>query len=348
MTNVLVIDGRPIGNNEKPYVIVEIGINHGGDIIKAKQMVKDAYHAGAECVKFQCHILEDEMVAEAQNIIPSNSELSIFDIMSNAAFSYEEELSLKKYVESFGMTYLSTPFSRAAAERLERMNVVAFKIGSGECNNYPLIKHISSFGKPIILSTGMNDIDSIKKAVEIFQKYGIKYALLHCTSMYPTPYEKVRLGAIKELQKNFPSAVIGLSDHSIGNYTCFAAIPLGARILEKHFTSDKKWEGPDVPISLDPNELRDLIYGSSAIFHSLGGSKDILPEEKSTINFAYASVVTISNIKEGEILTEDNIWVKRPGVGELRASDYAKVLGRVARRDLKENLLLSWDDLDVE
>src|SRR5204863_9755296 len=189
-----------------------------------------------------------------------------------------------------GLIYLCTPFSRAAAVRLERMGVLAYKIGSGECNNYPLIAHIAAYGKPVILSTGMNDLGSVAPAVEILRKARVPFGLLHCTSMYPTPYNKVRLGAIQSLAKCFPDAVVGLSDHSLGNYTCLAAVALGARILEKHFTSDKSWPGPDIPISLDPAELGQLVEGSRAVFAALGGHKSVLPEEQPTIDFAYASV----------------------------------------------------------
>ena len=234
---VFSLNSRKVGQNHPPLVIAEIGINHEGNIEKAMRMVDDAEKAGCECVKFQCHVIEDEMIPN--NVIPGNSEETIWEIMARCTLSAEEDLKLKKYVESKNMIYISTPFSRAASNRLEEMGVSAYKIGSGECNNYPLISHISSFGKPIILSTGMNDIPSIKKAVEIFEQQDIPYALLHCTSMYPTPYNKVRLGAINEIKNNFPNSIVGLSDHSIGNYTCFAAVSYGARILEKHFTSKK-------------------------------------------------------------------------------------------------------------
>jgi len=270
------IGKRRIGEKYPPFVIAEIGINHEGNFLKAKKMVDDAKKAGAECVKFQSHVIEDEMVEN--NVIPGNAKESIWNIMKRCALSEKEEIELKKYVESLGMIYLCTPFSRASADRLQKMGVPAFKIGSGECNNYPLIEHIASFKKPTILSTGMNDIKSIKKSVAILEKAKVKYALLHCTSMYPTPYNKVRLGALLELKKNFKHAVIGLSDHSIGNYTSFASIPLGSSIIEKHFTSKKNWPGPDVSISITPEELKDLINGSHAIRQVLGGSKTILRE----------------------------------------------------------------------
>jgi sialic acid synthase SpsE len=324
-------------------VIAEIGINHEGSFEKAVRMVNDAHAVGCECVKFQSHVIEDEMIPN--DVIPGNATESIWDIMKRCALSEEEEIRLKSYVESLGMIYLCTPFSRAAAERLKRMNVSAYKIGSGECNNYPLIKHIASDGQPIILSTGMNDLVSITPAVEILRQAKVPFALTHCTSMYPTPYEKVRLGALMELAVRFPDAVIGLSDHSIGNYTCFAAVALGARILEKHFTSDKTWPGPDVPISIDPAELKELIQGSRAIHTALGGSKTILPEEQPTIDFAYACVVSIRDIEPGEKLSPENIWVKRPGTGEIKAVHYDGVLGKKVRVRIPKNEQLKWTDI---
>ena len=278
------------------------------------------------------------------DVVPGNTTETIWDIMKRCALSEEEEIKLKSYVESLGMIYLCTPFSRAAAERLKRMDVLAYKIGSGECNNYPLIEHIAGAGKPVILSTGMNDLESIAPAVQILREAGVPFALLNCTSMYPTPYEKVRLGGLADLAWRFPDAVIGLSDHSLGNYTCFAAVALGARILEKHFTSDKSWPGPDVPISIDPTELKELVQGSRAIHAALGGSKNILPEEKPTIDFDYACVVSIRDIKVGEKLFIENILVKRPGTGDIKAVHFESLIGKTAKRPIANNSQLRWDD----
>lgn len=336
------IGKRKIGKDYPPLVIAEIGINHEGDIKKAKKMIKDAYISGAECVKFQSHVIDDEMIPIAKKVIPGNAKESIWDIMARCALSFEEEKELKKYTESFGMIYLCTPFSRAASDGLKKLGVLAYKIGSGECNNYPLVEHIASFGRPVILSTGMNNINSVRKSVAIFRKKKIPFALLHCTSMYPTPYEKVRLGGLTDLAKAFPDAVIGLSDHSLGNYTSFGAAALGASILEKHFTSDKKWPGPDVSISIDPKELNELIKGSNAVFLAGGGGKNILKEEQPTIDFAYACVVSINAIKRGEKFTKDNIWVKRPGTGEIKAIDFGRVLGKKAKTDIQKNLQIKW------
>ncbi len=338
------LGARIIGQDHPPLVVAEIGINHEGDLQKALRMVDDAHRVGCECVKFQTHVIEDEMVPN--DVIPGNASESIWDIMSRCALNESEEADLKTYVEEKGMIFMSTPFSRAAADRLERLGVTAYKIGSGECNNYPLVAHIAAFGKPVILSTGMNDIASVAPSVKILRAAAVPFALLHCTSMYPTPYSKVRLGALPELADAFPDAVLGLSDHSLGPYTCFAAIPLGASILEKHFTSDKTWPGPDIEISLSPDELRDLILGTSAIHSSLGGSKTILPDEQPTIDFAYASVVAIADIAEGALLTRENIWVKRPGTGEIRASHFESLLGKRATRDIRNNEQLRFTDVD--
>lgn len=343
MSGSFMFYNRKIGLDAPPLVVAEIGINHEGDIDKAIQMIDDAYAAGCECVKFQSHVIEDEMIPN--DVIPGNASESIWNIMVRCALSEDEERRLKAYVEGKGMLFLSTPFSRAAADRLESMEVQAFKIGSGECNNYPLIRHIAKFGKPVILSTGMNDLDSIRSAVEILRSSRVPYALMHCTSMYPTPYDKVRLGALADLRAAFPDAVIGLSDHSLGNYTCYAAVALGASILEKHFTSDKSWPGPDVPISIDPRELKELVEGTQAIYLALGGRKTILPEEQPTINFAYACVVSTRVIQAGEMFTEENTWVKRPGTGEIKAADYERVLGRRAVRRIPANTQIKWSDI---
>ncbi len=342
--NEMIIGGRKIGYGHPPFVIAEIGINHEGDIEKAKKMVDDAYDSGCECAKFQCHVIEDEMIPN--NVIPANADESIWEIMDRCTLSEVEEEGLKNYVEAKGMIYISTPFSRAAADRLEQMGVGSYKVGSGECNNYPLIEHIADFGKPVILSTGMNDIESVGKAVAILRSANVPFALMQCTSMYPTPYEKVRLGGITDLIESFPDAVVGLSDHSIGNYTCFGAVAVGASILEKHFTSDKSWPGPDVPISIDPIELKELIIGSKAIQKAMGGQKTILFEEQPTIDFAYACVVTNKQINKGDLFTAENIWVKRPGTGEIKAEFYKDVLNKVATRMIPENSQVKISDIE--
>lgn len=346
MNHFIEIQGRKIGIDYPPFVIAEIGINHEGSLKVAKEMVDAAHRAGAECVKHQTHIVEDEMSGAAKKVIPGNADVSIYEIMKRCSLNEADEIELKKYVESKGMIFISTPFSRAASERLERMNVKAYKIGSGECNNYPLLEHIASFGKPVILSTGMNTIKSVAKAVAIFEKKNIPLALLHTTNLYPTPVHLVRFGAMTELATSFPKNVFGLSDHTLTNHACLGAVALGASILERHFTDHKQRTGPDIVCSMDENECKELIEGSNLIWQMRGGTKEPAKEEQVTIDFAFATVVTIKSIKKGEKFTKENIWVKRPGTGEILADKYNEVLGKIALNDIDIDEHVKFDDIE--
>jgi len=345
MNPVLVLGGRKIGYDYDPLVIVEIGINHGGSLKVALEMVDAAADAGAEIIKHQTHIASDEMSSDAKNVVPTHTKESIYKIIDSCSLSESEEIELQKYVHKKGLIFISTPFSRAAAERLIHMDIPAFKIGSGECNNYPLIKHIAKEGKPIILSTGMNTIDSVGKAVAIFREYEVPFALLHCTNVYPTPPELVRLGAMTELQKKFPDAVIGLSDHTVTNYPALGAVALGASVIERHFTDSMDRKGPDISCSMDPKALTELIHGSKIIKKARGGQKGPVDAEKSTINFAYASVVTIRDIQVGEEFSMDNIWVKRPGTGEIMAIDFDSILGKKSSKVIPNDTQLKRKDI---
>jgi N-acetylneuraminate synthase len=273
------------------------------------------------------------------------SKERLWDIIKRCELTADEERQVQAHCARRGVIYLSTPFSRAAADRLDDMGVPAFKIGSGECNNLPLLAHIAAKGKPMILSTGMNDVASVHRSVEVIQRQGAPVGLLHCTSMYPTPYDKVRLGAIEHLRREFPGVPVGLSDHSLNIWTCLGAVTLGASILEKHFTISRDWPGPDTGISIEPDELKDLIDGSRAVWQARGGAKTILPEEQPVIDFAYATVVTIAPIKAGEVFSKQNIWVKRPGTGPILASRFDDVLGRRATRDLAADIHVAAADI---
>jgi N-acetylneuraminate synthase len=339
------IGRRAVGPAHVPLVIAEIGINHEGSLEVARQMVDAAARAGVEVVKHQTHVVDDVMSAAARRVIPGNARVSIYEIMQRCALSEDDERRLQDYVEAKGLIFISTPFSRAAADRLARMNVPAFKIGSGECNNYPLLRHIAGFGKPVILSTGMNTIDSVRKAVAIFEAAGVPVALLHTTNLYPTPPHLVRLGAMTELAQAFPHTVYGLSDHTTDNLACIAAVALGASILERHFTDHMHRPGPDIVCSMDEQRCRELIEAARIVFLERGGHKGPAPEEQVTIDFAFATVVSIAPIRKGERFTPANVWVKRPGTGALRAERYDEVLGRVAARDIPPDTHLGEEDV---
>jgi N-acetylneuraminate synthase len=346
MNPFIEISGRKIGLDYDPLIIAELGINHGGSLKVAKQLVDSASDAGAEVVKHQTHIVTDEMSSEAKKVIPGNADISIYEIMESCALNEDDERSLQHYVHEKGMIFISTPFSRAAAIRLESMNVPAFKIGSGECNNYPLLRHIAAYGKPVILSTGMNTIESIGKAVKIFREYKIQFALLHCTNVYPTPPELVRLNAITELKEAFPDAVLGLSDHTTTNFPCIASVALGASILERHFTDSMERVGPDIICSMDSKSCKELIFATKIVKQARTGKKGPVEAEKPTIDFAYASVVSTQFIKQGEVLTKDNTWVKRPGTGEILAEFYETIIGKIASRDIENDKQISWKDIE--
>lgn len=346
MNPYIEIADRKIGQDFPPLVIAEIGINHEGSLQIAKQMVDAAKRAGAEIVKHQTHIVADEMSGAAKKVIPGNASVSIYEIMERCSLNESDELELKNYVESKGMIFISTPFSRAAAERLKKMDLPAFKIGSGECNNYPLLEHIATFGKPVILSTGMNTIASVQKAVSIFDKHNIPVALLHTTNLYPTPIHLVRYGAMTQLHEAFPDKVFGLSDHTLNNNACLGAVALGASILERHFTDHMQRTGPDIVCSMDEKTASELILSSNEIWQMRGGTKEPALEEQVTIDFAFATVCTIDNVKKGEVLTKENIWVKRPGTGKILAEHFNEVLGKIASRQIENDEQLDFSDFE--
>lgn len=345
MNPYIEIAGRKVGPDYPPLVIAEIGINHEGSLAVAKEMVDAAKAAGVEIVKHQTHIVADEMSGAAKKVIPGNADVSIYEIMERCSLNEADELALKNYVEANGMIFISTPFSRAAAERLEQFNVQAYKIGSGECNNYPLLEHIASFGKPVILSTGMNTIESVRKAVAIFEEKGTPLALLHTTNLYPTPTHLVRYGAMMELHEAFPQCVFGLSDHTLNNNACLGSVALGASILERHFTDHKQRTGPDIVCSMDQAACANLVVGSNEIWQMRGGTKEPAKEEQVTIDFAFATVCTIAPIKEGEVFTKENIWVKRPGTGEILAEEFNGLLGKKAANDILNDEQLTYADI---
>jgi sialic acid synthase SpsE len=337
------IGDRRIGPDDPPFVMAEVGINHEGNFDKAIQMVDAAAGSGADCVKFQTHITEMEMIPT--DMKPGDiSDERLWDIIKRCELTADEERAVKERCDEKGILFLSTPFSREASDRLEKLDVPAYKVGSGECNNVPLVEHIARKGKPIILSTGMNSIPTIRATVEAVARIGTPLMLMHCVSMYPTPYGSVHLQAIGDLQREF-GLPVGLSDHSIGIYTCLGGVALGACALEKHFTISRSWPGPDVPISIEPDELRELVVGSRAVWQGMSGGKEIQPGEQPVIDFAYASVVSIAPIAAGTTLGLDNIWVKRPGTGELLARDFERVLGRRAARDIPADVQIRTEDL---
>ena len=339
------IAGRKIGPDHPPLVIAEIGINHGGDLNVAKEMVRLAALSGCEMIKHQTHIIEDEMTDEAKSIFPPNADVSIWHVMERCALSKDEEAELKRYSEELGMIWISTPFSRAAADFLEELDVAAYKIGSGEADNLPLIRHIAKKGKPVIMSTGMQTIDTIRASVQILEDAGVEYALLECTNLYPSPAEIVSLRGVTDLKNAFPNAVVGFSDHSIGPEMALASVALGACILERHYTDTRYRKGPDIINSMDPSELRHIIDRSKEIWIAANNPKQRTEAEEPVYAFARASVVADKDLPEGHVITEADIWARRPGSGEIAGYEFDKVVGKTLARAVTRNTQLKWSDL---
>ena len=339
------IKSRIVDHKSDPLVIAELGINHNGSLDLAIHLADKAISSGAEVIKHQTHVIEDEMSNEAKKKIPGNSKKNIYEIIKKNSLNENDEKKLMDYVVKKKSIFISTPFSRKAVDRLVSYNVPAFKIGSGECNNYPLIEYIASFKKPIILSTGMNSVSSIKPAVRILRKKKIPYALLHCTNIYPTPPHLTRLNAINDLKKNFKDAVIGLSDHTSSIFTGLASIVYGVKIIEKHFTDTKKRKGPDISCSMDPLELKQLIHGSKIISSAMEGEKFPVKEEKITMDFAFSSVATLKDLNVGDVLNEENIFPMRPSGGYFGPLHYKKLLGKRLRKKVKKGYQLKKNDV---
>ena len=346
MTNFK-IGKRSVGSKYPPLIISEIGINHNGSVDLAIHLADSAINAGAEVIKHQTHVIDDEMSEEAKKVIPGNAKISIYEIIKKCALNEKNEKKLADYIKSKKKIFISTPFSRAAADRLMRLKVPVFKIGSGECNNHHFVKYLCKFKIPIIMSTGMNSISSIRKSANIILNKKIPLALLHCTNIYPTPSKLVRLDCIRQLKEAFPKCVVGLSDHTENNYASYAAIGLGANIIERHYVDTKKRKGPDVSSSMDSNDLKNLIKGSKDIFLARGGLKIPLREEKKTINFAFPSVVSLEDIYPGTRLSKHNIFLKRPGGGDFGIKDLDSLYGKIVKKFTKKNTQLKKKNLSL-
>ncbi|MCP4208596.1 MAG: polyhydroxyalkanoate biosynthesis repressor PhaR [Shimia sp.] len=339
------IGTREIGPDHPPLVIAEIGINHGGDLVVAKEMARLAALSGCEMVKHQTHFVDDEMTEEAKEIFPPNADVSIWEVMERCALSPDDELELMRYCEELGMIFISTPFSRRAADFLAEAGVPAFKIGSGEADNLPLIRHIASFGKPVIMSSGMQTIDSMRRSVAILGEAGVDYALLECTNLYPSPPEIVSLRGVTDLKTAFPDAVVGFSDHSIGPEMALASVALGACVLERHYTDTRYRQGPDIINSMDPAELRHIIDRSREIWIAANNPKQRTKAEEPVYAFARASVVADKDLPTGHVIGESDIWARRPGSGEIPGYDFDKVVGKKLLRSVARNTQLKWSDL---
>lgn len=334
------------GESNSTYIIAEIGVNHNGDINLALKMIDAAYEAGADAVKFQS-FKSDKLVsrfaekAKYQQDHTGTNETQL-EMLKKLELSPEDHLIIKEYCAKKNIDFLSTPFDEETAIFLKEIGIHAYKVGSGDLTNIPFLRKIDEFGLPIILSTGMSNLGEIEEALEVINKSSI--ALLHCTSSYPAPVEDINLRAMVTIQKAF-NKVVGYSDHTEGIEIALAAVALGARIIEKHFTLDKNLPGPDHKASLEPHEFKQLVKSIRIVEKSLGdGVKRCMPSEENTKEVARKSLVVSQNLKPGDILTRKNLAIKRPGTG-IQPKDYNLLLGKTVKREVKQDQVLTWDDV---
>ena len=335
------ISGRFLGPKHPVFIIAEGCDNHLGNMQVARDMVREAKLAGADAIKFQHHLPDEEMLRDAP--MSDNFEEPLYDFLKKYALTLEQHSELKRYCEEIGIIYMCTPFSWKAAQEIESQ-VPAFKIGSGEMTDIPTLVRISGFGKPMIVSTGMSTFEEIDRTYQALVKRNIELILLNCVSEYPPVYEDLNLGVIGKMIKRFPRALIGHSDHTPDLFTSFAAVALGARVLEKHVILDKRQPGPDQSVSIEFGELACLVEGVRKIEVGLGTDKLVHSREADIRSWAFRSIVSTRHIAKGETITQEEIWSKRPGTG-IPAYQMDDVIGCRVVRDIKGNTLISWDDL---
>jgi N,N'-diacetyllegionaminate synthase len=336
------IGNRAVGLRHPTLVIAEACDNHMGDLDVAIEMVRQAKLARADVIKFQHHLPDEEMLPDAP--MSDNFEEPLYEFLKKHALRLADHRKLKAYCEEVGIIYLCTPFSWKAAQELATLNVSAFKIGSGEMTDVPSLKRIAGLGRPMILSTGMATLEEIQRTYEALVPL-TPISLLSCVSEYPPVYEDINLGVIQVMQQRFPKALIGHSDHTPDLFTCYAAVALGARIIEKHVILDKRTPGPDQSVSINFQELAELVDGIRKIEVALGSEKSVHGREQQIRTWAFRSVVSMRDIRAGEILSEEMLWTKRPGTG-IPSHVMPQLYGRKVTRDIRNNKLLEWADIE--
>lgn len=336
------IGNRIIGHNSPCFIIAEGCDNHLGNMDVAKEMVRGAKRAGADAIKFQHHLPDEEMLPDAP--MSDNFAEPLYEFLKKYALTLQQHRELKRYCDEIGILYMCTPFSWKAAQEINDL-VLVFKIGSGEMTDVPSLVRIGGLGKPMIVSTGMCTFDEIDRTYRALTNRNIPLALMNCVSEYPPVYEDLNLGVITEMKARFPNAIIGHSDHTPDLFTCYAAVALGAHVVEKHVIVDKKQPGPDQSVSIDFDDLAKLVEGIRKIEVGLGNKKKVHKKEEAVRTWAFRSIVSTKPIAQGSVITQDDIWSKRPGTG-IPSHQMDEIIGRRTLRDIPGNTLLSWNDLE--
>lgn len=327
-------------------IIAEAGVNHNGNYELAKQLVIKAKEAGVDYVKFQTAkpelvISKFAEMAEYQKANTGKVE-SQLEMCKKIHLQLEDYKPLKAFCEKVGVKFISTPFDLVSIDVLEELDMDFWKVPSGEVTNYPYLVKIAKTHRPVVMSTGMCEVDEVRAAVNVLLENGLtrdQISLLHCNTEYPTPFQDVNLTAMIDLANELGLSV-GYSDHTVGIEVPIAAVAMGARVIEKHFTLDHNMEGPDHKASLEPDELKKMVDSIRNIEKAIGdGKKHVSDSERKNIAIARKSIIAARNIKKGELLTEDNLTVKRPGNG-INPMRWNEVIGKIAIRDFVEDELI--------
>ncbi len=339
----ILIRNRAVGRGHPVLVVAEACDNHMGVVEVAIEMARQAKLARADVVKYQHHLADDEMLPDAP--MSDNFAEPLYEFLKKHALKLADHRHIKHFCDQIGIMYLCTPFSLKAAQELETLDVPAYKIGSGEMTDVPSLERIAEFGKPMIISTGMATFAEIQRTYDALIRKGAPLALLNCVSEYPPVYEDVNLRVITLMQERFGEAVVGHSDHTPDLFTCFAAVTLGACIIEKHVILDKRTPGPDQSVSIDFQELAELVDGIRKIEAALGARKAVHKKEEQIRVWALRSVVSTRAIRAGEVLTSEMLWTKRPGTG-IPSHLMPQLIGRRTLRDIRSNQLVAWEDIE--
>lgn len=348
MTNPIKIGDWYVGGDNPCFIIAEIGLNHNGSLNLANKLIDEACNAGADCVKFQKRDINNLAIKGVldgeDNRFPEFGK-TYRKIREHLEFSIEQYREIKDYCDKKGIAFLCTAFDIVSADLLETVDLESYKIASHSLTNLPLIKHVAKKGKPMFVSTGMSTLDEIDETVNLIKKYDCPFILFHCVSSYPQSPEESNLRMMKILEERY-NAPIGYSGHEIGIHISLAAIALGAKAIERHFTLDRNMVGFDHKLSLQPEEMKELVKKGREIEKALGsGKKEVLEKEWITRRKYHSSIVTKMNIPKGTIITEDMLTSKNPGTG-LETKHIPQVVGKKAAVDIKEDVLIAFDMIE--
>ncbi len=345
------INGKKIGPESPIFLIAEAGVNHNGKLNLAKKMIDIALEAKVDAIKFQTFSTEKLLLKTTPKIKYQKENVedqeNFYDMLKKYELTIEDFKILNNYCKEIGLIFLSTPFDEISVKWLDILNISAFKIGSGDMNNFPLLKLISSKKKPILLSTGMATLEEVIESVNFLKSNNVEdIVIFQCTTNYPSNYEEINLNVIDTYKKEFPNNIIGFSDHSLGFEASIGAAAKGVKVIEKHFTINKEMDGPDHKASLNPRELKEWVKHIRNLEKALGDYKKFPSKNEQEIaKIARKSIVTLSDLKEGDLIKREDIDIKRPGYG-ISPKYFNSLIGKTIKRNVPKNSILFWEDVE--